>query len=499
MEKLSHLIYSAVDYGYWKPVRASQFGPKISHLFFANDLMLFAEASVHQASVLKQCLHTFCTLSGQAVSFEKSLIYCSPNTCPNIVNAISNTCGFNLTNDLGKYLDMPLIHSRVNKHTYNGIFDKVQGRLSSWKSKVLSMAGRLTLIQSVTSSIPNYAMQTAKFPVSLCDKLDKLNWDFLWGDLENKKRVHLVNWDSVCQPKQLGGLGIKKTADMNQAMLAKISWRMFQDDKGLWAEIFSEKYLRHGSMFDYNYKLNSECSSTWRGIIHGAELIRKNLKWRVGNGQTVKFWFDCWFTSEPLIHHALPSASFDENVSISFFFWNNDGWNVPLLLSVLPVDIVQEIINVPTGFGDSGTDTLIWGASANGCFSVKSAYNSLFDMSAPHNPQWQAIWKYNIPQKLKTFLWSVLHKKILTNVQRVTRGFTSNASCPICSSADESLLHLFRDCPRATASGKIGAGGVIRNHAGTWIIDFHINLGVGEILTAEAWGLFYGLKLVVKL
>ncbi|XP_004305448.1 PREDICTED: putative ribonuclease H protein At1g65750-like [Fragaria vesca subsp. vesca] len=55
------------------------------------------------------------------------------------------------------------------------------------------------------------------------------------------------------------------------------------------------------------------------------------------------------------------------------------------------------------------------------------------------------------------------------------------------------------DGTRATASGKIGAGGVIRNHAGTWIIGFQINLGVGEILTAEAWGLFYGLKLVVKL
>ncbi|KAL6130125.1 hypothetical protein ACLB2K_068506 [Fragaria x ananassa] len=64
------------------------------------------------------------------------------------------------------------------------------------------------------------------------------------------------------------------------------------------------------------------------------------------------------------------------------------------------------------------------------------------------------------------------------------------------------LLNFFKlniDGTRATASGKIGAGGVIRNHAGTWIIGFQINLGVGEILTAEAWGLFYGLKLAVKL
>ncbi|KAL6178888.1 hypothetical protein ACLB2K_050405 [Fragaria x ananassa] len=55
------------------------------------------------------------------------------------------------------------------------------------------------------------------------------------------------------------------------------------------------------------------------------------------------------------------------------------------------------------------------------------------------------------------------------------------------------------DGTRATASGKIGAGGVIGNHAGTWIIGFQINLGVGEIVIVEAWGLFYGLKLAEKL
>lgn len=86
------------------------------------------------------------------------------------------------------------------------------------------MAGRLTLVQSVTSAIPNYVVQTTKFLMSLCDKLDKLNKEFLWGDVDDKKNVHLVNWGTICQPKQLGGLGIKKTTDINQAMLAKISW-----------------------------------------------------------------------------------------------------------------------------------------------------------------------------------------------------------------------------------------------------------------------------------
>ncbi|KAL6205273.1 hypothetical protein ACLB2K_022535 [Fragaria x ananassa] len=287
MEKLSHLIHSLVDAGQWKGVHASQSGPKVSHLFFADDLLLFAEASSEQATLLKRSLDLFCSLSGQAVSYEKSLIFCSPNTSKAIASDISSICGSPLTNDLGNYLGMPLVHERVNQFTYANIFDKVQSRLSSWKSKTLSMASRLVLIQSVSSAIPNYAMQTAKLPLSLCDKLDKLNRDFLWGDTEDKKKVHLVNWETVCQPKQLGGIGIKNSSDMNQAMLAKASWRIWHEDSGLWTNIYKAKYLQNQSLVDENYQPPSDCSHTWRSIIHGAVLLRKGFQVNLGIGAIV--------------------------------------------------------------------------------------------------------------------------------------------------------------------------------------------------------------------
>jgi ribonuclease HI len=59
-------------------------------------------------------------------------------------------------------------------------------------------------------------------------------------------------------------------------------------------------------------------------------------------------------------------------------------------------------------------------------------------------------------------------------------------------------LHVFKlniDGTRSGVSGKIGAGGVLRNHRGDWIAGFQVNLGIGGILEAEAWGLFHGLKL----
>lgn len=150
------------------------------------------------------CLETFCEASGQKICFEKSLFLCSPNTHSDIATNISLICGSPLAKDLGKYLGVPLIHSRITKSTYREIVEKVQSKLASWKAKSLSLAGRATLIQSVISAIPIYAMQTVKLPASVCKKVDQLNKRFLWGGSADKAKVHLVKWSQVCCPKVNG-------------------------------------------------------------------------------------------------------------------------------------------------------------------------------------------------------------------------------------------------------------------------------------------------------
>ncbi|KAL6134397.1 hypothetical protein ACLB2K_066628 [Fragaria x ananassa] len=189
--------------------------------------------------------------------------------------------------------------------------------------------------------------------------------------------------------------------------------------------------------------------------------------------------------------------------------------------------MVMQIINVPTGFDVGGNDKLIWNASPNGKVFVKSAYNSTFDYSGSPNPLWKLDWKLNCPSKLKTFLWTVAHKKILTNMQRVRRDAFIFPAWPVkviwnyaeeWTSAQakaninsmfsytmyswckplENYFKLNIDGTRSSNSRKIGAGGVLCDHLGSWVDGFQINLGTGEILDAEAWELFFGLKLVFK-
>ncbi|CAL2266964.1 unnamed protein product [Prunus armeniaca] len=62
-----------------------------------------------------------------------------------------------------------------------------------------------------------------------------------------------------------------------------------------------------------------------------------------------------------------------------------------------------------------------------------------------------------------------------------------------------STMKLNIDGSRIGSSGSIAARGLIRNSVGEWVADFSANLGHGEILVAELWALYHGLKLTQSL
>jgi len=88
--------------------------------------------------------------------------------------------------------------------------------------KCFSKAGRVVLIQSNLEALPVHAMQCYKLPSIVTDQLDRINRDIFWKNSNSDKGMPLVAWDKVCRPKQCGGLGIRKTAAVNTAFLAKL-------------------------------------------------------------------------------------------------------------------------------------------------------------------------------------------------------------------------------------------------------------------------------------
>lgn len=135
-----------------------------------------------QVKVIQNVLDKFCDYSRLKVSLSKSLLHLSANVPRQKVKEISDGLGIKLTNDLGKYLGMPskfLLDKELLIILLSFCWIRFK---ASWHINNLSMAGKITLVKSVTTVIPRYAMQTTEFPKALCDSIDKYNRDFLWGN-----------------------------------------------------------------------------------------------------------------------------------------------------------------------------------------------------------------------------------------------------------------------------------------------------------------------------
>ena len=105
---------------------------------------------------------------------------------------LSGSLGFETAADLGKYLGVVLHHNKVKTESFHTMIDKVKSKLQGWKMNSLSLAGRTTLISTVTSAIPEYTMQTSYLPQEACNRMEKCNRDFLWGSSQDKRKPHLV-------------------------------------------------------------------------------------------------------------------------------------------------------------------------------------------------------------------------------------------------------------------------------------------------------------------
>jgi uncharacterized protein YbaP (TraB family) len=68
MDKLSHIVLQAVEEGKWEGIKVGKNGPMNSHLMFADDLLLFGEATEEQMECMINSLNNFCSMSGQEVS-----------------------------------------------------------------------------------------------------------------------------------------------------------------------------------------------------------------------------------------------------------------------------------------------------------------------------------------------------------------------------------------------------------------------------------------------
>ena len=95
--------------------------------------------------------------------------------------------------------------------------------MEAWKANSLSKVGRVVLIQSNLESLATHTMQCFELPKKTTSLLDRVNTTFFWKKFGSEQGLPMVAWDTVCQPKNLGGLGVSKTEAVNLAFHAKLA------------------------------------------------------------------------------------------------------------------------------------------------------------------------------------------------------------------------------------------------------------------------------------
>jgi len=218
----------------------------VAILQYADDTIICLKNDVEKARNMKLLLYLHEVMSGLKINFGKSeVILVNGDNDTQILYADLFNCQAGLFPI--KYLGVPVGPGRLHIKDWVPLQEKNLKKLSTWKGSSLSMAGRLTLINSSLSSTFIYHMSMYFLPKTTTQILDKQRRTFFWQGNGSKKKYHLIQWKVICKSKHKGGLGIKDIRKMNISLLSKWWWKLETED-GLWQSIVKAKYMQGNNL-----------------------------------------------------------------------------------------------------------------------------------------------------------------------------------------------------------------------------------------------------------
>ncbi|XP_031121028.1 uncharacterized protein LOC116024277 [Ipomoea triloba] len=214
--------------------KCSQLG--ITHLAFADDLMLFSKGNPASVTILLNALKELEETSGLTVSIEKSNIFVA-----GIQDNRLDFSGMPKGQLPVKYLGIPLDGQRLKVAQFSPLITAITRLIEKWKGCTLSYAGRLELIISVIQGTISFWIQNFPLPANVIDHVA-----FLWG-----RRVSLITWDKICFPKEEGGLGIHDFKVWNTSFFSKVLWDIHSKRDSLWIRWVNSVYLNGNDVWEF--------------------------------------------------------------------------------------------------------------------------------------------------------------------------------------------------------------------------------------------------------
>ena len=214
----------------------------------------------------------------------------------------------------------------------------------------------------------------------------------------------------VCTDKVKGGLGIRKITLLNKALLGKWIWRYACDKDNLWKQVIKAKYGQEDFGWRPKKAMGAVGVGVWKEIWKESEWCWNNMIFKVGKGNTIRFWTDVW-CSETALSHCFPhlfAMAVQRNSTVEEMWDQNSGrgnWNLNFLrdFNDWEMGLVGDFLQVLRGHKPSGVeDSVLWSKERRAHFRVKEAYNLLVRSDDTGFPS-KSIWVTRVPTKVCFF------------------------------------------------------------------------------------------------
>ncbi|GKV49366.1 hypothetical protein SLEP1_g56121 [Rubroshorea leprosula] len=420
---------------------------QLTHLCFADDLIIFTDGASSSLSAINNVLTQFYQLSGLKVNYSKSEIFCCGISSEEI-KKLTAAYGFKAGVLPVRYLGVPLITGKLTEKDLKPLVSKITERMSSWASKHLSFAGRLQLISFVIQGITTFWCSTFILPKKVIKEVERLCAAFLWQSSTESARGAKVNWLSLCHPKQEGGLGLRSLTHWNVTCIMRFIWMLFTKAGSIWVAWVHE-YLLKGCSF-WSIRVPSDASWGWRKLLNLRQQARKLIKHIPGDGKDIYLWHDNWHPSGPLVENfgarIVQDSGFSSQAKLEVVV-NGNFWKWPPARSPQLLDIQIALCDklYPK---ERDQDTVIWIPSASRTYTAGRTWHWIRSKQSKV-PWHRLVWFSRQIPKHSFISWLAILDRLTTKARQKKWSPNIDDTCVLCNNGSETVEHLFFKCSYA--------------------------------------------------
>lgn len=132
------------------------------------------------------------------------------------------------------------------------------------------------------------------------------------------------------------------------------------------------------------------------------------------------------------------------------FYVDNNSWHMDVIEHLLSMIIVPRLRLLDPPIQNVEADFLNWILNLEGQFSFKSAYEILAkqgeDKENEHDSMFLKAWEWHDSDNIRSFIWKLAYRKILTNMEQKRCNMMLGDTCPHFNSNPKYVMHIYTPC-----------------------------------------------------